>query len=135
MKLQNPPRVQSNVSCCLQHASRKSVTGESSANSGRPAEKWEKEWSEKVGSILILSNYNFHFCNYSFVKSWGGKRRLLRGGEVDSLISDCTSISNVSFYQSHHLFLRLNENQALCETSHRLYSPAYHRLFKLSTAF
>lgn len=31
MKLQNPPRIHSDVSCCRQHASRKSVTGESSA--------------------------------------------------------------------------------------------------------
>ena len=36
MKLQNPPRLHSFVSFCRQQASRKSVTGESSAQSGRP---------------------------------------------------------------------------------------------------
>lgn len=36
IKLQNPPRWHSFVSCCRQHASRKSVTGDSSAKRGRP---------------------------------------------------------------------------------------------------
>ena len=37
MKLQKPPRLHSPFSFCRQHASRKSVTGESSAYNGRPA--------------------------------------------------------------------------------------------------
>lgn len=37
MKLQNPPRLHSPISFCLQHASLKSVTGDSSAKSGRPS--------------------------------------------------------------------------------------------------
>ena len=37
MKLQKPPRLHSPFSFCRQHASRKSVTGESSAQSGRSA--------------------------------------------------------------------------------------------------
>lgn len=38
IKLQNPPRLHSPMSFCRQQASRKSVTGESSAKSGRPIE-------------------------------------------------------------------------------------------------
>ena len=38
IKLQKPPRLHSPFSFCRQQASRKSVTGESSAYSGRPAE-------------------------------------------------------------------------------------------------